>query len=88
MYEAILEDDFFKNMDTKDEYNTDNQQMESFWSVLKNQLTTETVQRFGIEKVLNALEGTGGHTASSHSRCGSAAPFSAKHRVPASGYRK
>lgn len=60
MYEAILEDDFFKNMDTKDEYNTDNQQMESFWSVLKNQLTTETVQRFGIEKVLNALEGTGG----------------------------
>ena len=48
MYEAILEDDFFKNMDTKDEYNTDNQQMESFWSVLKNQLTTETVQRFGI----------------------------------------
>lgn len=60
MNEAILEDDFFKNMNTKDEYNTDNQQMESFWSVLKNQLTTETVQRFGIEKVLNALEGTGG----------------------------
>lgn len=58
--EAVLENDFFKKMNTKEEYRTDSQQMESFWKVLKKQLTTETIQRFGIEHVLNMIEGTGG----------------------------
>lgn len=58
--EAVLENDFFKKMNTKEEYRTNSQQMESFWKVLKKQLTTETIQRFGIEHVLNMIEGTGG----------------------------
>lgn len=58
--EAVLENDFFKKMNTKEEYRTNSQQMESFWEVLKKRLTTETIQRFGIEHVLNMIEGTGG----------------------------
>lgn len=60
--EAILEDDFFKKMNSDEEYRTNTQQMESFWGVLKKQLTTETVQRFGIEHILNKLEGVGGYS--------------------------
>ena len=60
--EAILEDDFFKKMNSDEEYRTNTQQMESFWVVLKKQLTTETIQRFGIEHILNKLEGVGGYS--------------------------
>ena len=49
-------------MNSDEEYKTNTQQMESFWSVLKKQLTTETIQRFGIEHILNKLEGVGGYS--------------------------
>jgi len=50
-----LNDDFFKKLNTKEAYHVDNSHMTEFWDTLKEQISTQFIQDFGIQDLLDRM---------------------------------
>ena len=55
--DLILKDSYFQD---HDDYGINKDNMQSFWQITGQEILTTTVQRFGIEDLLNRVKGAGG----------------------------
>lgn len=54
--EILLEDDFFRKLNTEEAFHVEETQMESFWNVLSQQVSTQVISQFGIGRLLDLAE--------------------------------
>lgn len=49
-----LKDDFFKRLNTKDDY-SNNDNLNEFWKILREQISSDFIQKFGIQVILDKM---------------------------------